>query len=270
MLRNYLFPLSAAIVLFGAVSLTACKSEEKRSADAKQQLVDDIAHYGIDPVDTTGKAPLASPEANDVLCKYPEFYHAVERVKNLHAKWAGMEREMIAAVFAGKSGANADLAKGRAAQLDSLLETLSITSQMDYVLFGSDSPAPEKRTSDKATAEVYTTIMATIADGVSSDARHAATDEMKTAVGHAARTWSEYVADLQKIAHAVPDPARARYMKAVNNLVRQHHINLLNRYYPYYQNDTPAWLLSPEATDDEISHYTFQGLKDRDWLRKDM
>lgn len=254
-------------MLASAVVFSSCKSEEKKHADAKQELIDNIAHYGIDPVDTTGKAPLASADANDVLVHYPEFYHAVENAKKLHAKWAAEEQKMIATAFVGKGAKRTAAAKKHAAALDSVIEARSITKQLDYILFEDERVEQEEWTDNSATSDLYLAIMATIADGLGETADHAKTDDIRTSIGFARRMWADYAQSLQKAYQSVPAPSRARYIKAVNELLRQHYIDLLNRYYNYTENDIPGWLLPYDATDEHINQFVFQGHMDLDWFQ---
>lgn len=250
------------------VTLSSCKSEEKKHADAKRELIDDVAHYGIVPVDTFGKAPLASADANDVLVHYPEFYHAVENAKKLHAKWAAEEQKMIAVAFVGKGAKCTATARKHAAELDSVIEARSITSQLDYILFEDESVEQEEWTDNSATSDLYLALMGTIADGLGETADHAKTDDIRSSFGVARRMWADYVQSLQKVYQSVPEPSRARYIKAVNKIVRQHYIDLLNRYYNYTESENPGWLLPYDATDEQISQFEFQGYKDLDWFQK--
>lgn len=253
-------------MLVSAVVFSSCKSEEKKHADAKQELIDNISHYGIDPVDTTGKAPLASADANDVLVHYPEFYHAIENSKKLYDKWAAEEQKMISTAFVGRSSKRTAEAKKHAAALDSVIEARSITKQLDYVLFESENAETEEWTDNSATSELYLAIMGKVVDGLSETADHAKSDDIKTSIGFARRMWADYVQSLQKVYQSVPEPSRARYIKAVNEIVRLHYIDLLNRYYNYYENENAGWLLPYDATDDAIQSFTFDGFHDRDWM----
>lgn len=254
-------------MLVSAVAFSSCKSEEKKHADAKQELIDNISHYGIEPVDTTGKAPLASADANDVLVHYPEFYHAIENTKKLHTKWAAEEQKMIAVAFVGKGAKRTSAAKKHAAELDSVIEARSITQQLDYVLFEDERIETMEWTDNGATSDLYLAIMATIVDGLNETADHAKSDDIKTSIGFARRMWGDYVQSLQKAYQSVPAPSRARYIKVVNELVRQHHIDLLNRYYNYTENDIPGWLLPYDATDEHINQFVFSGHKDLNWFQ---
>lgn len=255
-------------MLVSAVVFSSCKSEEKKHADAKQELIDNISHYGIDPVDTTGKAPLASADANDVLVHYPEFYHAIENSKKLYDKWAAEEQKMISTAFVGRSSKRTAAAKKRAAALDSVVEARSITRQLDYVLFEDEKVDSQEWADNSATSELYLAIMASIVDGLNETADHAKSDDIKTSVGFARRMWADYVQSLQKVYQSVPEPSRARYIKAVNEIVRQHYIDLLNRYYNYIESENPGWLLPYDATDEQISQFEFQGYKNLNWFQK--
>lgn len=251
-----------------AVTLSSCKSEEKKHADAKQELIDNISHYGIEPVDTTGKAPLASADANDVLVHYPEFYHAIENAKKLHAEWAENERKMISIAFVGKSAKRVAETRKQAAALDSVIEARSITRQLDYVLFEDKKVESEEWTDNSATSELYLAIMAKVANGLNETADHAKSDDIRTSIGFARRMWADYAKSLRKVYQSVPEPSRARYIKAVNGIVRHHYVDLLNRYYNYTESENPGWLLPYDATDEQISQFEFQGYKNLDWFQK--
>lgn len=254
---------SVAALIFG-LSLTSCKSKTREAN--KQDLLEAIEHYNIDPVDTVGKEPLGTAEVNDILCHYPELYHATEKAQKLYVKWAETEQEMIATVFVGKGKSRvAKAAKGKQ-ELAKVIDERSITKMMDYVLLGADNLEEEELSTDEATADLYMKIMASVLDGQTANKDHAATDEMKSAVGYARRAWKDYLAELHHIIGTVPASARARYIKAVNDMVRFHYIDLLNRYYSYYENENPGWLLPYNATDDAIENFTFQGFHDRDWM----
>lgn len=253
--------------MFGAVLLSSCKSEEKKHADAKQELIDNISHYGIAPVDTTGKASLASADANDVLVHYPEFYHAIENAKKLHDKWAEAEQKMVSTAFVGKASKRVAEAKKHAAALDSVIEERSITKQLDYVLFESDKPETTKWIALQPTSDLYLALMSSIADGLDETSDHAKTDDIKSVIGFARRMWADYAECLQNIIKSVPDPSCARYIKAVNELVQRHYIDLLNCYYNYYKDEHPGWLLQYDATDDAINTYEFQGQHDFSWFK---
>lgn len=264
--RNSFFALSFVLVLAALVVFSSCKSEEKKRADAKQELIANIAHYGIEPVDTTGKAPLASADANEVLVHYPEFYHAVDNAKRLYDKWAAEERKMISTAFVGKGAKRTAEAKKLAAALDSVIEARSITSHLDYVLFEDERAEQEEWTGNSATSDLYLALIAKVADGLGETADHAKSDDIKTSIGFARRMWADYAECLQRITPSVPEPSRARYIKVVNEIVRQHYIDLLNRYYNYYETETPGWLLPYDATDDAIQNFTFGAFHDRDWI----
>ena len=269
MLRLHSSIAFSTILLASSVVFSACKSEEQKRVDAKQELIENIAHYGIEPIDTTGKQALTtSADANDVLCHYPEFYHAIKSTKELHAKWVEAEQNMVTTAFVGKAAKRVAVAKKKAGELNKVLEQRSITSQLDYVLFdGNNTPLEEWLPLD-STSELYLSLMASVADGMTETADHTTTDAIKTSIGFARRMWMDYAESLQKIVQAVPEPSRARYISAVNNIVRQHLIDLNNRYYPYYETDNPAWLLRDDATDDDIAHYTFQGSHHLEWFTK--
>lgn len=256
-----LFCASAFII---AISLNSCKSKTKE--DSKRDLLEAIEHYNIDPVDTTGKAPLGSHDVNDILCHYPELYHATEQTQKLYNKWADTEREMIACVFVGKQKLRVANAAKRQSKLDERLKTHNVTNLLEYALLGIDQLALEEWSSDEATSDLYLKIMAAVADGQVANKDHAATDEMRSAVGYARRAWKDYQTALQKIIDAVPESARTRYIKAVNDALRLHYIDLNNRYFSYYEDTNPGWLLQDNASDEDIQNFEFQGLHDRDWI----
>lgn len=246
--------------------MTSCK---KTREDNKRDLLEAIERYNIDPIDTVGKEPLGSAEVNDILCHYPEFYHATERVQKSYVKWAEKEQEMIATVFVGNAKARVAQAAKGINKLREHLQSRSITNILDYVLLVNDEVKAEEWASVEPTSALYMKLMTSVSDGLSEDSEHAATNDMRSAVGYARRAWKDYHNELLQIVGTVPESARARYIKAVNDMVRQHYIDLLNRYYPYYENETPVWLLPYDATDDDIQSYEFQGLHDRSWIESD-
>lgn len=256
--------LFVAAAIISATSLTSCKSKSK--GENKRDLIAAIEHYDIEPVDTTGKAPLGSPDVNEILCHYPELYHATENVQKLYAKWAETEQNMVNVAFVGKSKARKAKAKKVQEKFTKHLEESSVSYMLDFVLLANDNPKPEEWTSNEPTSDLYLAIMSNIADGMAENAEHATTDDMRSAVGYARRAWKDYLDGLQKMIDAVPEGTRARYIKAVNDAVRHHYIDLLNRYYPYYENENPGWLLPYDATDDAIQNFTFDAFHDRDWV----
>lgn len=258
--------LSFLIVAAASIGLclTSCKSKTKQ--ESKQDLIEAIEHYNIEPVDTTGKAPLGSPDVNKVLCHYPELYHATENVQKLYEKWVEQERNMVSAVFVGKDKTRKAAAQKGQEKFDKHLAEQSVAYMLDYVLLGNDAPAPDEWTPNDPTSDLYLSIMSKVADGMTDNDEHASTDAMRSAVGYARRTWKDYYNALLKMTDAVPEGTRTRYIKAVNDAVRQHHIDLLNRYFPYYENEHPGWLLPDDATDENIANFQFQGLHDCDWI----
>lgn len=269
MLRLHSTIAFSTILLASSVLFNACKSEEQKRGDAKQELIENISHYGIEPVDTTGKTPLtSSADANDVLCHYPEFYHAIKHTNELHAKWAEAEQRMVCTAFVGKSSKRVKVASQKAKDLTAAIEDRSIAKQLDYVLFGTENPKADELPTLESTADFYLTLMASVADGMTETADHASTDDIKTAIGFARRMWTDYAESLLQIVKTVPEPSRARYILAVNNIVRRHLIDLKNRYYTYCENDNPAWLLTDEATDDNITNFEFQGYHNLEWFKQ--
>lgn len=247
-----------------ATALTSCKSKSKE--ESKQDLIAAIEHYNIDPVDTTGKAPLGSPDVNEILCHYPELYHATENVQKLYAKWTEAEQNMVSVAFVGKNKARNAKAQKVQEKFTKHLDERSISHMLDFVLLGDDKLNAAEWTTNEPTSDLYLAIMSSIADGMAENAEHASTDDMRSAVGYARRAWKEYLDGLQKMIDVVPETTRARYIKAVNDAVRQHYIDLLNRYYNYYETETPGWLLPYDATDDAIQEFTFDAFHDRDWI----
>lgn len=258
--------LSAFTALFLLSSLASCKSKSASREENKKDLLAEIEHYGIEPVDTTGKEALGSPDVNDILRHYPELYHGTERAMKFYKKWAETERAMISTVFVGKSRARVATAKKAEAKLEHCLTQRSLTQMLDYVLLDGEEVHMDSFTDSEETGQLYLDIMARIVDGVAANAEHTTTDEMKSAVGYARRAWKEYADALQQMVSCVPETARARYVKAVNETVQQHKIDLLNRYYPYYENESPGWLLPYDATDDAIKNFAFDAFHDRDWV----
>lgn len=262
-IAHYTAILAAALLV--AVGVTSCKT--KTRDDNRRELLEAIEHYNIPPVDTTGQGPIASPEVDEIVVRYPELYHAVRSAQRLHKEWAEQEQKMVSTVFVGNAKARKDKAKACEANFLRHLAECSVTHLLDFVLLSTEELPAEEWQGAGQTDSIYSSYVGMVADNMAASAEHATTDDMRSAVGFARRAWQEYLAALQQYVTAVPETCRARYTKAVNDLVRQHRIDLLNRYYPYYESESPAWLLPYAATDDQIQAYQFHGLHDRSWIK---
>lgn len=248
------------------ISVVSCHSEAKKRSANKQELLEDIAHFDIDTIDTTNKEQIGSADVDEVLRHYPELYYAAENVQKFYNKWAETEQAMIATVYVGKDKARVAKCKKNADRFAKRLEERNVATLLDYVLFSSEEPKDVEFVGDEPTSDYYLTIMSSIADGMTENGEHAKTDEMRSAVGYARRAWADYLAAAQRMIDAVPAGAHTRYIKAVNEMVRHHRVDLANRYYPYYTGDTPAWLLKDDATDEDIKQFDFIGDNGLDWF----
>lgn len=248
------------------ISVVSCHSEAKQRSANKQNLLENIAHFDVDTIDTTDKEPIGSSDVDEVLRHYPELYYAAENVQKLYNKWAETEQAMITTVYVGKEKSRVAKAKKNEARFAKRLEERSVATLLDYVLFSSEEPTDVEFIDDESTSDFYLSIMSTISDDMIENGQHAKTDAMRSAVGYARRTWADYLSAAQKMIDAVPEESRARYIKVVNEMVRLHRVDLANRYYPYYTGDTPAWLLKDDATDDDIKQFEFIGDNGLDWF----
>lgn len=249
-----------------SAAFSSCRSEAKEKSENKQDLLEAIAHYNVDTIDTSNKEPIGSSDVDEVLRHYPELYHAMENVQKFYNKWVETEQDMIATVYVGKEKGRVAKSKKHEARFAQRLEERSVATLLDYVLFSSEEAKDVEFIDDELASDYYLTIMSSIADGMNEDGEHAKTDAMRSAVGYARRAWADYLAAAHKMIDAVPEGARARYIKAVNEMVRHHRVDLANRYYPYYTGDTPAWLLKDDATDDDIKQFEFLGDKELSWF----
>lgn len=256
----------AACLALAAATTIGCNKKSQAPEEKKQDLLKAIEHLDIDTINTTGKEQIGTPDVDEVLRHYPELYHATENTLKLYDKWVEAERNMVNTAFVGNEKGRVAKAEKCAKSFDERLKTRSVAEILDYTLFDSENPQAAEFNDNEKTSDLYLKIMASIADGLAENKEHAKTDEMKSAVGYARRAWADYHEQMCRMVSAVPEGCRARYRKAVNELAHKHLVDLANRYYPYYENEQPGWLLSDDAADDAIDNFQFDAFHDRDWI----
>lgn len=256
----------AACLALTAVVATSCKQNPQDAAEKKQDLLEAVERLDIDTIDTTGKEQIGTPDVDEVLRHYPELYHATENTLKLYDKWVEAERNMVNTVFVGNDKGRMAKAEKCAKSFDERLKTRSVAEILNYTLFDSEAPQVTEFHDNEKTSDLYLKIMASIADGLAENKEHAKSDEMKSAVGYARRAWADYHEQMCRMVESVPEGCRARYIKAVNELSHKHLVDLTNRYYPYYENEHPGWLLPDDAADDDIENFHFDAFHDRDWI----
>lgn len=256
----------AACLAIAAVTTIGCNKKSQDPEEKKQDLLEAIEHLDIDTIDTTSKEQIGNADVDEVLRHYPELYHATENTLKLYDKWVEAERNMVNIVFVGNDKGRMAKAQKCAKSFDERLKTRSVAEILSYTLFDSETPQATELNDNEKTSDLYLKIMASIADGLAENKEHAKTDEMKSAVGYARRAWADYHEQMCRMVSAVPEDSRARYTKAVNELTHKHLVDLTNRYYPYYENEHPGWLLPDDAADDAIDNFHFDAFHDRDWI----
>lgn len=256
------------LFLYVILSAFLCASCGNKRQDSKQSLLDNIEHFHVDTIDVTNKEPIGTPSLDEVLRHYPELYHATEKARIAYRKWVDREKEMIATAFVGKNTSRMSKASKYAAKLEKRIVENDVTALLEYALLDSNHNdiGTLDWVDDKLTTQHYLFIMGKVKDGLQDDANHSKTDEIKTSIGFARRTWIEYIDALRCVEQALPDNAREYYVMAANKMMQKHLVDLYNRYFQYYDGTTPGWLLKEGATDEQIQQFVFCGLQGIDWM----
>ena len=193
------------------LSLTSCSDKKDTRRPSKQQLIDDIDHFGIDTVATAPGDTLCSPEVDDVLRHYPELYNATRRGRRLYEGWAEQEQK---------------------AGLPTATETMAIADILNEVLFGSDNRnAPQARELQR-TVDIIDSLYLQLIDRVTttSDSKPQTDADMqkqKSETGRARKAWNDYTAHLRQMTPTLPADCRNRFEASIQYRMEKHQEALL-------------------------------------------
>lgn len=269
--------LSYIIILTLSFTFIGCKQK-----NTKQQLINEIEHYRIDtieakPVDTNNMtdAQRCRYRADEVLRKYPEMYHAADKVQKKFDRWKEQELIFIDRVFVNKDKEHAAVYRKQEKILLERLDKLNFIYPLCAVLCddaetdGNVSARNDASDADNEEANSpYRKIMFIVNDGIKESAATYSTDEMRSAVEKARRAWTDYMSVMPELLKTMPEQCVPYMENAIETFKRLHDVDLHNCYLTYWSNIKPAWLLKDDCTDEQLSTSNYEALKMCEWCRE--
>lgn len=260
--------LSYIIILTLSFAFVGCKQKS-----TKQSLIEDVEQFHIDtieakPVDTNNMtdAQRCRYRADEVLRKYPELYHATDKVQKLYDKWEERERIFIETVFVNKQKKVASVFQKNEKKLNARFDKKNFIFPLCAVLSDDTENTnlvslPLQITDDEKTyTDVYREITFAIPDAIKSSDKSYSTDELRTAAEKARRAWLEYINAMPDFINELPEQCRDRMMTALLRIKTLQLIDLKNCYGNYWLSGKQGWLLPDDAPQDRVDNAEMLGL----------
>lgn len=246
-------------------------------------MISQLEHYNIDtieakPVDLKNmtEAQRCRYRADYILRKYPELYHAADKVEILFDRWVENETKYLETVFINKDKEHLRTYNKKSAEFQKRLDRMNFIYPLCAALYDETNselfrePVIKENISDTLFTRVYEKIMFSVKDGMKTSNSTNGTNEMRTAASKARKAWNEYINALPELLQLMPSETTPQLSNAFANIKALHYIDLHNCYASYWNKGKQEWLLKDSDDMEAISNHPFIALNMCPWFEKAM